>query len=91
MTWTGQLDAGSFCGMISSEGVVTGLPGVSRFVGRGTLVAPTALYDEAGQLAGVENAQLATSSNAPRFSDCNTSEGFRGGWPAMFSSVVALS
>jgi hypothetical protein len=37
---------------------------------------------------GVENAEITTQTNLQHTLDCATPEGFSGGWPAMFSSVV---
>jgi hypothetical protein len=90
MTWIGQIDAGSSCAAASFEGVIHGLAGVARFWGKGNLVVPQYLYDGSGNLVGIENAQIATQANLPRFGDCATPRGFTGGWPAMFSSVVEL-
>jgi hypothetical protein len=47
-------------------------------------IAPSRLYDRAGNLVGSENAQLLTVDNAP-FMDCGTAEGFTRG---TFSSVI---
>jgi hypothetical protein len=91
MTWVGQADAGSTCAVLHIEGVVEGLPGVARFVGKGSLEFPSVLYDGSGNSVGVENAEILTPSNQPHLLDCTTPEGFRGGWPAMFSSVVHLN
>jgi hypothetical protein len=90
MTWVGQFDAGSSCAAILVEGVVKGLPGVARFVGKGNLLAPSLLYDRSGNLVGVENAEILTPANQPHFADCSTPRGFTGGWPGMFSSVFTL-
>jgi hypothetical protein len=38
----------------------------------------------------LENAAIATPSNASRVTDCQAAGGFRGGWPAMFSSTGVL-
>jgi hypothetical protein len=90
MTWVGQLDAGSTCGLASFEGAVKGLPGVARFWGRGNVLVPSQLYDGAGRLVGIENAQIATAQSSSHYADCLTPGGFAGGWPNMFSSVVEL-
>jgi hypothetical protein len=91
MTFTGQADAGSSCLDASFEGAVRGLRGVARFWGKGPgVVVPSSLYNEAGKLVGVENAELFTQSNFPHTTDCGTPSGFTGGWPGMFSSTVVL-
>jgi len=65
----------------------TGLPGVVRFEGFDAAgIAPSRLYDRAGNVVGSENAQLLTLDNAP-FTDCGTAEGFTQG---NFSSVIEL-
>jgi len=91
MTFTGQLDAGATCAFAEFEGTVRGLPGVTRFWGKGSLLVPSLLYDRAGNVVGSETAQILTATNFPHTVDCATAEGFSGGWPAMFSSVVELS
>ena len=89
MTWIGQLDAGATCSFSTFRGRVHGFPGVRRFVGRGGGVdVPSLLYNRRGRVVGVENADIMTESNFPHTTDCMTPEGFRGGWPAMFSSVI---
>jgi hypothetical protein len=88
MTWIGQLDAGATCPFSTFRGRVNGLPGVARFVGRGTLDVPSLLYDRKGNLVGVENAEIATQSNSSHFLDCTTPQGFTGGSPDNFSSVL---
>jgi hypothetical protein len=90
MTFEGQLDAGATCPFSTFEGRVIGLPGVARFLGRGSLLVPSLLYDKAGRLVGVENAEILTEANSSHNTDCTTSTGFTGGWPGMFSSVVEL-
>jgi hypothetical protein len=90
MTWTGQIDASSTCAVAHFEGVVKGLPGVARFWGKGSLLVPTQLYDSAGNLVGIENANILTQASIPHYTDCTTPQGFTGGWPGMFSSVVEL-
>jgi hypothetical protein len=90
MTFTGQLDAGATCPYSTFRGTVQGLPGVTRFLGHGSLLVPSELFDRAGNVVGVENANIMTQTNLARTTDCNTPSGFRGGWPAMFSSVVEL-
>ena len=88
MKFVGQLDAGSTCAFSPFEGTVQGLPGVARWWGRGSLDVPSYLYDRAGNLVGVENAQIMTSENLPQAPDCLTPRGFTG--PATFSSNVIL-
>jgi hypothetical protein len=91
MTWVGQIDAGSTCELAYFEGVVRGLPGVARFVGKGSLSVPSVLYDRSGNVVGTENAEILTPNNQPHFDDCNTPQGFVGGWPGMFSSVLHVN
>ena len=90
MTFTGQMDAGATCAFSEFEGTVKGLPGVKRFWGKGSLLVPSLLYDSAGNVVGSETAQILTETNFSHNTDCATPEGFTGGWPAMFSSVVEL-
>jgi hypothetical protein len=87
MTWIGQLDAGSSCLLASFEGTVRGLQGVSTFWGRGNLLVPSHLYDKTGDLVGLENAQIVTQENLPRYNNCNAPGGFA---YANFSSIVVL-
>jgi hypothetical protein len=89
-TFSGQLDAGATCAFSEFEGSVKGLPGVARFWGKGSLLVPSLLYDRYGNVVGSENAEIVTEANFPHTTDCDTPEGFRGGWPAMFSSVIEL-
>src|SRR4051794_3453292 len=88
VTFDGRLDAGATCPFSTFRGRVIGLPGVARFVGRGSLDVPSVLYDRKGRVAGVENANIVTEANSRRAADCSTPQGFRGGWPGMFSSVI---
>jgi hypothetical protein len=88
MTWSGDLATGATCAFSKFEGRVYGLPGVYRFEGYGTLDVPSRLFDRHGRQVGVENAEILTPANQPHFTDCTTPDGFRGGWPGMFSSVV---
>jgi hypothetical protein len=74
----------------SAEGTVKGLEGVTRFWGRGGLLFPSLLYDSGGNVVGSENADIITEANRPHTTDCSTPEGFTGGWPGMFSSVIEL-
>lgn len=90
MSFVGQVDAGSNCQYATFEGVVNGLPGVARFVGRGSDVVPSSLFDASGHLVGIENAELFTQSNFPHTTDCLKPSGFTGGWPGMFSSTIVL-
>jgi hypothetical protein len=84
-SFTGQMDAGATCGLISFHGTAKGLPGVVRFAGVSALgLAPARLYDKADTVVGSENAQFL--NNAP-FTDCNTPQGFTSG---TFSSVIEL-
>jgi hypothetical protein len=87
LTFKGQIGAGATCSDGIFGGTATGLPGVVRFEGFDlTGVAPSRLYDRAGNLVGSENAQLLTTDNAP-FTACSTPEGFTKG---SFSSVSEL-
>jgi hypothetical protein len=88
MTFVGQVDAGSSCSLASFEGIVKGLPGVTRFWGKGTLVVPELLYDSAGNVVGSDQPEILTEGNSSHFNDCNTPQGFTGGG---FSSMVELS
>jgi hypothetical protein len=89
MTFVGQLDTGATCPFSTFRGRVRGLPGVARFEGRGGGVdVPSLLYDRNGRVVGVENADIMTQANFPHTTDCLTPQGFTGGWPGMFSSVV---
>src|SRR3954454_6416934 len=88
VVFEGQLDAGATCPFSTFRGRVLGLPGVARFVGRGSLTVPSTLYDRKGRVAGVENAEILTPANLAHTTDCATPEGFTGGWPGMFSSVI---
>jgi hypothetical protein len=90
MTWVGKIPAGSNCLVATFEGRVYGLQGVYSFSGRGGLDVPSQLYDRGGRLVGQENAEIATPFNLPHLTDCTTPEGFTGGWPDMFSSVVVV-
>jgi hypothetical protein len=86
----GQLDAGATCPYSTFRGRVTGLRGVRRFLGHGSDDVPSQLFDRKGRFVGVENADIMTQSNLPHTTDCTTPQGFRGGWPGMFSSVITL-
>jgi hypothetical protein len=85
----GQIDPPASCLLPASfEGTVDGLPGVVRWWGKGNLDVPSYLYGKAGNLVGVENAQIVTKDNVPQFLDCNAPGGFTG--PATFSSNIVL-
>jgi hypothetical protein len=84
----GQLDAGATCPESTFRGRVRGLPGVARFLGHGSLDVPSQLFDRKGNFVGIENANIMTQSNLSHMLDCTTPQGFRGGWPGMFSSVL---
>lgn len=91
MTWVGHIPAGSTCLYARFEGVVKGLPGVAHFWGQGNLLAPSQLYDRDGNLVGEENANIITEATLTAgTAGCNSPEGFTGGDPATFSSVVQL-
>jgi hypothetical protein len=90
MVFTGVLAPGATCSEGIFGGTVTGLPGVVRFEGFDLAgIAPSRLYDRAGNLAGSENAQLLTVDNAP-FSDCGPPPGGDGFTEGNFSSVIEL-
>src|SRR3954451_15428960 len=83
--FTGQMDAGSSCSLISFEGAARGLPGVRRFAGQSVAgVAPARLYDRNGTVVGSENAQFLNNSN---LTDCSTPAGLT---RVKFSSVIEL-
>ena len=90
LTYTGQFDAGATCAFSEAEGTVRGLRGVARFWGKGSYLFPALLYDSAGNVVGSENAQILTQANRAHTADCSTPEGFTGGYPGMFSSVIEL-
>jgi hypothetical protein len=84
-TFTGVMDAGSTCGLVSFHGTARGLPGVARFAGVSIAgFAPARLYDRAGNVVGSENAQFLTGSDVAA---CNTPQGMTGN---RFSSVIEL-
>jgi hypothetical protein len=88
MTFDGFVGTGSTCALATFEGKVKGLSGVRRFSGAGNLLAPSLLYDKAGNVVGSEHPQLATGvGSGSELSDCNTPGGFTDG---SFSSVVQL-
>jgi hypothetical protein len=92
-TFTGVFNPGSSCQLSSGQGRAKGLPGVVRFAGAfggfsSGPVVPTLLYDRAGNVIGVENADILTPANLPHLADCGTPQGFTGG---SFSSVVELT
>jgi hypothetical protein len=82
---------GATCPLSTFEGTVKGLPGVARFRGHGSLIVPSQLFDRHGNVVGLETANIMTQSTFNHATDCTKPEGFRGGWPAMFSSVIQLS
>jgi hypothetical protein len=90
MQFIGVITAGSTCSYAHFEGRVIGLPGVVRYVGDGSLDVPSRLYDKHGSVVGLENAEIATPMTTSHAFDCEAPSGFRGGWPAMFSSTVVL-
>src|SRR3954464_7496945 len=84
-TFTGVMNAGSTCGLVTFQGVARGLPGVARFAGVSVGgFAPARLYDHAGNVVGSENAQFLTGSDVMA---CGTPEGMTGN---RFSSVIEL-
>src|SRR4051812_31589176 len=89
--FAGQMDAGATCWFATFRGRVSGLRGVRRFLGRGGgFDVPSQLFDRKGRVVGIENADIMTQSNFPHTTDCATPQGFTGGWPGMFSSVVEV-
>lgn len=88
LVFDGVVGAGSTCAFSTFEGKVKGLPGVARFQGAGTVVAPSILYDRAGNIVGSEQPQVLTGAGSgSEVTDCATPEGFTDG---SFSSVVEL-
>jgi hypothetical protein len=92
LTYDGVFDAGASCLAATFHVKVKGLPGVVRAVGSADnlVPAPALLYDAKGNVVGTEVAQIVTETNVPHYTDCSTPNGFTGGWPGMFSSVVEL-
>jgi hypothetical protein len=88
MVFDGFVGTGSTCVLAMFEGKVKGLSGVRRFQGAGNLLAPSLLFDKAGNVVGSEHPQLVTGvGSGSELSDCRTPEGFTDG---SFSSVVQL-
>ena len=87
MTFAGQIDAGSTCTLASFEGSVKGLPGVTRFWGKGSLLVPEVLYDAAGNIVGSDQPEVLTPQNQQNPTDCDTPGGFTGG---TFAATVEL-
>ncbi len=88
MTFVGEFHAGSTCEFATFEGRVKGLRGAARFHGAGTVLAPSILYDKAGNAIGSEQPQLVTGAGSgSELSDCLTPEGFTRG---SFSSILEL-
>ena len=87
MTFVGQIDAGSTCALASFEGDVKGLPGVTQFWGKGSLMVPELLYDAAGNVVGADQPEILTPENQPKTTDCYTASGFTGG---TFAATVEL-
>jgi hypothetical protein len=84
-TFSGVMNAGSTCGLVTFQGTARGLPGVARFAGVSVAgFAPARLYDRAGDLVGSENAQFLTGSDVM---SCGTPEGMTGNH---FSSLIEL-
>jgi hypothetical protein len=90
-TYKGEVNALSTCAWGSFEATPSGLPGIAHVAGVLPVgLAPAILYDRAGNVVGQEDPQVltnATDENDPAFTDCNTPEGFTGGY---FSSVIEL-
>jgi hypothetical protein len=90
LVFTGVIEPGATCSEGIFAGTATGLPGVVRFEGFDLAgIAPSRLYDRAGNLVGSENAQLLTVDNAP-FTDCGPPPGGDGFTEGNFSSVIEL-
>jgi hypothetical protein len=88
MTFVGQIDAGSTCSLTSFEGTVKGLPGVTRFWGKGSEgVVTELLYDADGNVVGSDQPEVLTPENQPKITDCYTTAGFAGG---TFAATVEL-
>lgn len=88
MNFEGVVGAGSTCALATFEGKVKGLSAVRRFSGAGNLLAPSQLFDKAGDVVGTEHPQIATGAGSgSELSDCGTPRGFSDG---SFSSVVQL-
>ena len=84
-SFSGHMDAGSTCTLISFEGAAKGLRGVARFAGNSLAgVAPARLYDRRGNVVGSENAQFLTN---PNLMDCASPQGLTS---VKFSSVIEL-
>jgi hypothetical protein len=88
MKWVGQVDAGSSCFFASFEFTVKGWKSAADAWGKGGLDVPSYMYDNEGNLVGIENAQIVTRENIPQYSGCGTPEGFTG--PATYSSNIVL-
>ena len=78
MTFAGQIDAGSNCRASSFEGGVKGLPGVTRYWGKGSLMVPELLYDAPGNVVGSDQPEIMTPENGNMI-DCDTAGGFTAG------------
>lgn len=88
LVFDGVVGSGSTCAVSTFEGKVKGLPGVARFQGAGTVVAPSILFDRAGNIVGAEQPQVVTGAGSgSEVTDCATPEGFTDG---SFSSVIEL-
>jgi hypothetical protein len=87
MTFVGQIDAGSTCTLASFEGTVKGLPGVTRFWGKGSLGVTELLYDAAGNIVGSDQPEILTPENQPKTPDCYAAAGFTAG---TFAATVEL-
>ena len=87
MTFVGQIDAGSTCTLASFEGSVKGLPGVTRFWGKGSLMVPELLYDPDGNVVGSDQPEILTPQNEPNTTDCDMPGGFTAG---TFAATVEL-
>jgi hypothetical protein len=86
MTFIGQMDAGSTCALASFEGSVKGLPGVTQYWGKGSLMVPELLYDAAGNVVGSDQPEIMTPDNQSKATDC-TASAFTGG---TFAATVEL-
>jgi hypothetical protein len=88
LVFAGQFDPGATCAHATFSGVTRGLPGVAEFYGIGTLVAPSRLLDNKGDLVALELPQILTGAGSgSEATDCATPEGFTDG---SFSSTIVF-
>jgi hypothetical protein len=87
LSFTGVIDPGATCAFLSYHGKAQGLPGIVRFAGAGTALAPTVLYDRGGNVVGSSQLVVESLSGDSALTDCNTPEGFT---HAHFSGAVEV-